>query len=172
MAEKLVQCRYPKCSKLHTNNKLPKSEAVQGDTKNYYYHPDCYHIMKTVNEIRDLFIQKINPVMTGSQIGQLVATINNIVFTKGVEADLLKFAIEYFVIYKPGKLRYVPGLHYIIQDTDMLNAWKKEQDRKLRNEIKIEIENNSNQDVDFDLPEITQPYKSQNKSKFSRVIGV
>ena len=172
MADKLVKCRYTKCSKLHANNELLKSEAVQGGTK-YYYHPDCYHTMKTILEIRDLFVQKVNPIMTGSQIGQLVATINNIVFTKGVEVDLLKFAVEYFIKYKPGALHCPPGLHYIIQNRDVLSAWKMEQDRKLRNEIRAEIENNVNQSTaDCDLPEITQPYKNQNRSKFSRVIGV
>jgi len=46
---KMVHCRYPKCMKLHESTELSKDDAVQGG-KNSYYHPDCYHMMQTVNK--------------------------------------------------------------------------------------------------------------------------
>ena len=49
--EKMVHCRYPKCSKLHDTTELKESEAVKGGSRSYY-HPDCYHIMQTVTQIR------------------------------------------------------------------------------------------------------------------------
>ena len=65
-APKMVHCRYPKCMKLHESTELSKDDAVQGG-KNSYYHPDCYHMMQTVNKIRDTFIKEIDPTLTGKQ---------------------------------------------------------------------------------------------------------
>lgn len=132
---KMVKCRYPKCGKLHESNELPKDEAVQGG-KNSYYHPDCYHTMQTVNETRDLFVKNINPAMTGQQIGLLVSTIYNIIFAKKIDVDFLKFAVEYFIKYKPGKLQHPFGLHYIIQNKDVLNAWNKKKEAEIKAELK------------------------------------
>lgn len=135
-----VHCRYPKCSKLHESNELNKKDAVQVG-KNSYYHPDCYHMTKTIGEIKDLFVKEINPLMTGSQIGILVSTINNIVYSKKVDIDYLKFAVQYFIKYKPGSLKHPYGLHYIVQNAYVESAWKKEQERKLKAEIKSQLTN-------------------------------
>ncbi len=169
---KLVQCRYPKCSKLHETTSLPKEEAVTGGKKNYYYHPDCYHTMQTVNEIRDLFLREVDSTLTGKQVGMLVSTINNIVFTKHIDVDFLKFTIEYFVKNKPGALKHPAGLHYIIQDKSAIESWQKLQQRKIKNEISEQQKEVSNDYViEFELPETNQ-YKTTTNKKFSRVLGV
>lgn len=165
--EKFVQCRYPKCKFLHETTSLNKNEAVTGGKKNYYYHPDCYHTMKTVNEIRDLFLQKIDRTLIGKQVGMLVSTINNIVFTKNVDVDFLKFAIEYFIKNKPGALKHPAGLHYIVQDRDVVASWQKLQQQKIRDEIKEEqktIEKKSDV-LDADI-EPTFVYKPQSAKSF------
>lgn len=132
----IVNCRYPKCKCLHESTELLKDDAVQGGKQKYYYHPDCYHIMQTVNEIKNLFYKEINPAMTAQQIGQLVSIANNMIFSKGIDADLILFALRYFIKNKPGKLKYPGGIAYIVQDRDVVNAWKKENERKVREEIK------------------------------------
>lgn len=168
---KTVRCRYPKCSKLHESTELLKNDAItMGGSR--YYHPDCYHIMQTVNQIRDTFIKNINPTMTGKQIGMLVSTINSIVFDKKVDIDFLKFALEYFIQYKPGKLNYAPGLHYIIQDKDVINAWKKYSEQKIRKEFKELAGDNDNKkpidELDLDNSFI---YKPQNTRSFADILG-
>ena len=132
---KLVHCRYKQCSKLHDSTELNKEDAVQSGST-YYYHPDCYKTMKTINEIRDLFVREINPAMTGTQIASLVSVINNLIFKKNIDVDYLIFALRFFVKYKPGKLHQPFGLHYIIQDKDVVLAWKKEREKALRKEVK------------------------------------
>ena len=133
---KMVKCRYPKCKFLHESTELKKDDAVKGGKGSSYYHPDCYHTMQTVMEIRDLFVREIDPLLTGKQIGMLVSTINNIVLTKHVDVDYLEFALKYFIKYKPGALKHPGGLHYIIQSSEVSAAWKKLKEQKIKNEMK------------------------------------
>lgn len=173
---KMVQCRYPKCMKLHESTELPKDEAVQGGKQKYYYHPDCYHIMQTINQIKDQFYREINPNMTGKQIGQLVSIVNNIVFTKGNDVDFVKFALEYFIKYKPGALKYPGGMAYIVQDRDVLSAWEKLQAQKIREELRKEMDKINDDDkgeiIGFDSSNKKIEYKDNRKNKFSNVLGV
>ena len=159
----LVHCRYKNCSKIHVSNELSKDDAYW-DGNGKYYHPDCYHVMKTVIKIRDTFYKEINPLLTASQFKVLVETINNIVFSKNVDVDLLLFAVEYFIKYKPGKLKHPVGLHYIIQDNDVNNAWAKLHKDKVRRETKEALENSINSnDVDIwniDIRQSQQCYGS------------
>lgn len=175
-----VRCRYPKCSKLHESNELLKSEAYSPGTGRYY-HPDCYHTMQTVNEIRDLFYKEINPMMTGQQIGMLVSTINNIVFGKHVDVDYLKFVVKYFINNKPGALKYPAGLHYVIQDKDAASAWEREKNRKYKEELKKQMQKAVNElgeifdndiELDFGTEDSKFTYKHNNKPKFSSILGV
>lgn len=147
-----------------------------GGSKKSYYHPDCWHTMQTVNEIKDLFIKEIDSTLTGKQIGILVSTVNNIVFTKKVDVDFVKFALQYFIKNKPGALKHPAGLHYIIQDDGAQAAWNKEKETRLWLEMKAKMEQMQTEKqgevFQLDLPENDFVYKPQNKSKFSRILGV
>lgn len=170
--EKMVHCRYPKCSKLHETTELREADAVKGGSRSYY-HPDCYHVMQTINQIKETFYREVNPTLTGKQIGQLVSIANNMVFSKGIDVDLILFAIKYFVKYKQGKLKYPGGIAYIVQDRDVISAWESEKQKKIRAEIREQQKNlGVNDDFVLDLPESKTVYRQQNKSKFSSVLGV
>ena len=172
-----VSCRYPKCTQLHDSNKVLKSEAFNNG-KGRYYHEDCYHTMQTVNEIRDTFYKNINPTMTGKEIGTLVSTINHLIFKKNVDVDYLKFAVEYFIKYKPGKLNYPAGLHYIVNDSDVKKAWDQKREGEVKAEIKAKLDKQIKEIADtvadnFDLPipEKKSAYKNDNRNRFSRILG-
>ena len=170
----IVQCRYPQCKRLHESNKLLKDEAVQHSEKGYY-HKDCYHIMKTIIYIRDTFVEKINPLMTSKQIGTLVSTINHIIFDKHVDVDFLKFALDYFIQNKPGSLNYPAGLHYIVQNNEVSEAWRKLQDaeimKKIRDQQKKQEDEIDVNDFGSDIPDSSFTYKG-NKPKISKILGV
>lgn len=169
---KMVQCRYPKCMKLHETTELPVDEAVKGGSRSYY-HPDCYHTMQTVNEIKDLFYRNIDSTITGKQIGQLVSIVNNMIFSKGIDVDYIKFALQFFINNKPGKLRYPGGIAYIVQDKDVISAWDMEKQRRIRAEIKEQQKSVViNDDFILDLPDHTEIKQTNKKSKFSSVLGV
>lgn len=174
-APQIVRCRYPKCRNLHESNELLKNEAFW-DGKGRYYHPDCYHIMQTTITIRDLFCQKVNRLLTGPQVGQLISTIHNLVFKKGLDIDYVLFAVEYMIKNKPGKLRFPAGLYYTVQDKEILNAWNKIKEAKIRQEMKEAFSDINVDDVgeigEWTIGEETpNTFKSNNNSRFSRVIG-
>ena len=168
--QSIVSCRYPKCSKIHESNKMPKENAIRTGS-GYYYHPDCYHTMQTVNEIRDLFVKEIDPTLTGKQIGALVSIINNIIFEKKVSVDFLKFAVQYFIKYKPGSLKYPPGLNYIIQDNAVKKAWKTNQTNKSQEEIRTK-QKLILDEFQFDLPDMSKlEYKPKPARSFADILG-
>ena len=169
----LVHCRYPKCSKLHETTELKKEDAVKGGGKKSYYHPDCWHTLQTINKIRDLFFERINPLMTGKQIGMLVATINNMVFDKKIDVNFILFSLQYFIKNKPDKLQQIYGIHYIVQDKDVIAAWKKEKENRLREKIKTEIkkqEDDLGEIVDLDLSDDGFVYKPQKQKGFDDIL--
>lgn len=167
--EKMVHCRYPKCSKLHETTELRREDAVQGGNGKSYYHPDCYYTLQTVHKIRDLFVKEINPMMTGPQIGVLVSTINNMIFSKKIAVDYILFALEYFVKYKPGKLHQPFGLHHIVQDKDVVNAWKKLQEKKLKADFKKQFQSSA-QKTEVDSFESEFVYKPSKQRSFADIL--
>lgn len=133
---KLIHCRYPKCRFLHETTELKKEDAVKGGSKNSYYHPDCWETMQTVNKIRDTFYKEVNPTLTGKQIGGLVSIVNNMIFSKGIDPKFILFALNYYIKYKNGALKYPGGIAYIVQGKDVADAWKKEKQKEIHAEIK------------------------------------
>ena len=169
--DKTVKCRFPKCSKLHDSTDLLKSEAVMGGNKQYY-HPDCYHVLQTVTQIRDTFVKDINPTLTAQQIGALVSIVYNLIFVKKVDVDFIKFALDYHIKYKPGVLKYPGGIHYAIQNNDVLNAWNKYKEQELRQKIKEEAASkisSTNKSDDFDVSN-SFVYKPQSARSFADIL--
>ena len=123
-----------------------------------------------LRQIRETFVKEINPLMTGSQIGTLSAMVNNIVFDKKVDPEFLRFALDYFIKYKPGKLHQPAGLHYIIQNKDVIAAWNKENERKLREQINTM---KAQQQIDDNMDDNPNAfiYKPQKQFGFDDILG-
>lgn len=170
--QKMVKCRYPKCSMMHATTEMPKDEAY-ADGKGKYYHPDCYHTMQTVNQIRDLFYKEINPMMTGQQIGQLVSIVNNMIFSKHIDVDMILFSLQYFIKNKPGKLRYPGGMAYIVQDRDVLAAWERKQKSKIKSELQG-LKSSSFVSDEFTMDDLQEKssfvYKPQKQTSFADIL--
>ncbi len=169
----VVHCRYPKCNKIHETTLINKDDAIKYGKGNSYYHPDCLHIMQTINLIRDTFIHDVNPLSTRQQIGALVSIINNIVFTKAVDVDFLYFALNYFIKNKPGALKYPGGLHYIIQNEEVKAAWEKAKEWRIRSELKakMEAESDNTEDIaELDLMGSNFSYKPQKERSFADIL--
>ena len=173
MSEKLVKCRYSKCKYLHSSNELKKEDAVKGGSKNSYYHPDCWEISQTINQIKTTFCEDVDPTLTSKQIGSLMNIINNLVYSKGIAPDYILFALNYYIKNKPGSLRYPGGIAYIVQNKDVQLLWENEQKKKVEKSLKEEMKKNQNVDmnIDLDLPDKT-PDKLNNRTRFSSVLGL
>lgn len=171
---KLIHCRYPKCKFLHETTELKKEDAVKGGSKNSYYHPDCWKTLQTVNQIRDTFFKEIDPTLTGKQIGSLVSIVNNMIFSKGIDPELILFALHYFIKYKQGALKYPGGIAYIVQNKDVLKAWDTEKKQKLNAELKKqkeELEKEVN-NFDEDILSSNNPfvYKPKELTSFADIL--
>lgn len=123
MAQKLVKCRYSHC--LHSSKELPVEDAVK--VGNYYMHQDCAAISKNIIEIRDYYYENVSNTVV---MKTLMATINNIVFQKKVDAEYLLFAVKYAVKNRI-PLRSPYGLHYLIDNARIKDAWEKNRKDKL-----------------------------------------
>jgi hypothetical protein len=87
-----------------------ESEAKKHN--NRYYHEDCLQRTLDKQEIRKLYLEKINPAEV---VKNLNSVINTIVETKGVDSSYLLFALNY-CINNNIKISSPYGLHYIINN--------------------------------------------------------
>ena len=117
-----VICRYKNC--LHESNEVNREEAVKSGTM--YYHADCLKTKEEIKQIIDLFKTHINP---NPVYAQLHSTIKNIVFTKNLGSEFLLFGLQYYINHKI-PLHYPQGLHYVVQNKDVIDAYNK---AKLKN---------------------------------------
>lgn len=166
-----VKCRYKHCDKLHSDTKVRKEDAVQGGV-NFYYHPDCLHTKKTIEEIRDLFIKYIDSTLNAKQVGMLVKVINDIVFIKKVDVDYLKYCLGYYIKYKPGVLKYPGGLHYIFNQKEVKEAWNKYQNYKIKEKLKASKQNRTDTDVtSIDFSQTSFTYTPSKQKSFEDILG-
>ena len=93
------------------------------------------------------------------------------VFSKGIDVDLILFAIKYFVKYKQGKLKYPGGIAYIVQDRDVVSAWEKEKQMRINEEIRKQQKTIVvNDEFKLDLPESSFEYKPQKARSFADIL--
>lgn len=134
MAEtKMYKCGFRHCQ--HESCEVPQGEAVK--IGNRYYHEDCAKIYKNIEEIKKMYYEKISNTVV---MPQLVSVINNIIFKKKVDSDYFLFAVDYAINIKK-KINYPQGLHYIVDDYRIKDAWHKKQMQSI-SKIKFEAKYN------------------------------
>ena len=131
-----------------------------------YYHPDCYQADRDILEMIDVWLKDINKY---GNVAQLRKTINTIVYTKKVPSDYLLFGLKYYVRNKI-PLNYPGGLYYVIENRKVQDSWAKVQNAETKKQVEKTIKVDP-VEFTFDLPDTLTPFKSNNKSKFSNVIG-
>lgn len=93
-----------------------------------FYHPECAKVKENIRQITDLFVEHINPNVI---FPQLTRAINNIVFEKGIDSELLLFGLQYYIDHKI-PLQYPGGLYYVVQCREMLKEyWKMVNNREI-----------------------------------------
>ena len=116
---KYYKCGFRHCQ--HESCEVSQDEAVRVGTR--YYHEDCAQIYKNIEEIKQLYYTKISNTVV---MPQLISVVNNIIFKKHVDSNYLLFALKYAVNTKR-KINYPQGLHYLIDDYRIKEAWNKQQ---------------------------------------------
>lgn len=154
---KIVKCRYSHC--LHETKELNAEDAVKIGAA--YYHKDCNQTKENIKQIGEVFKSRVNQNVV---FPQLMKTINNIVFEKGISSDFLLFALNHY-LDRGGKLNYPAGLYYVIQDKQEQKAY----DDLNRKKIRAEQEKQG-----FEIKESTTDntfeYKQQKKSGFNAIL--
>lgn len=131
-----MKCRYSHC--LHSDREVSVEEAVLTG-KSTYYHKDCYLYQQTIKEVRDFFIKNIN---TNAVYAQLNHVINDIVFNKGNEPELILFGMKYYMSHNMN-LKYPQGLYYVVQNVEIQKKYEEYKRRQNRETVIIEPENNT-----------------------------
>ena len=156
--EKTFVCRYTHCK--HETKNIPEEEAVHSGTG--YWHEDCLKESLAIREVIDLFQKKCNPLVV---MPQLRKTINNIVYEKGIDAQLLLFGVRYYIDHKI-PLNYPGGLYYVLQNKDVQKEWAKQSVKAMKCEFDLDKFVSES-----DTTASPIDYKDTNKSKFSNVLG-
>ena len=106
---------------------------------------------KNINEIIQVFVEKVNPDVVMSALRRVV---NDIVFNRGISSEQLLFGINYY-IKNNIPLNYPGGLYYVIQDRGAKQEYEKLQDMKFIKEEKknFRIEENTAQTFHYKAPE-------------------
>ena len=138
MAEKTYKCGFRHCR--HESCDVSQGEAVK--IKNRYFHEDCAEIYNNIEAVKQLYYEKISNTVV---MAQLVSVINNIIFKKNVDSNYLLFAVKYAINTKK-KINYPQGLHYLIDDYKIKDAWKKKQMQSIS---KVKFEAKRTEDTKF-----------------------
>lgn len=131
---KTYKCAFRHCS--HESCEVLQDEAVK--LGNRYFHVDCANTYRNINEIKVLYNEKVSNTVV---MPQLTSVINNIIFKKHVDSEYLLFALKSAISTKK-KINYPQGLHYIIDDFRIKNAWEKKQLQSI-GKVKFEVKSNN-----------------------------
>lgn len=132
MSKKTYKCAYKHCQ--HESCEVTQDEAVK--VGNRYMHPDCAEKSEYIIKTRDYYYENVSNTVV---VKQLVSVINNLVAKKGIDPRYLYFALEYAVSNKI-PLRSPYGLHYLVDNNRIKDAWNKKKSAELVKQIKQEAE--------------------------------
>ena len=113
---KVYKCGFCHCQ--HESCEISQDEAVK--IRNRYFHKDCAETYNNIEEIKRLYYEKISNTVV---MPQLIRVVNDIIFKKHVDSNYLLFALKY-AINTRRTINYPQGLHYLIDDYRIKNAWK------------------------------------------------
>lgn len=151
-----MKCAYKQCK---LGNEVSKDEA---DKKgNRYYHKECLQEIKNKEEIRKLFLEKINEKEV---ITSLNGVIKNLIENKGVSSEFLLYALKY-VIKNKTPLNHAPGLCYIVNNEKIKEAYNRDKLNKMAKEIK------NNDDYEHNKNEIKFNINIENNSSWDKILG-
>lgn len=147
-----MKCRWSHCKH---GGEVNKDDAVKDGSA--YYHADCYAEKKAIQDIIDLYHEKVdaNPIEN-----YLRKTVNDLIFKDGNAAEYLLFAFRY-CLNNGWHLHTPSGLRYVAKDGTAKDAWNKKITRP----------------VTVDFPTIKDDggtsftYKPQKQTSFSDILG-
>ena len=155
---KIVKCRYGHCK--HETRELPVEDAVLVG-KSAYYHKDCFQEKENIEKVLTMYMERVSPDVV---VAELLKTINNIIYVKGIDSNYLLFALNHY-LDRGAKLNYPQGLHYVVQGKREKEAYQQMIEKKMKTE---------QQKVGFEIKETTEDkfeYKPHQQTGFGAILG-
>jgi hypothetical protein len=115
--EKLYVCGYAHC--LHYGEKVSELNSVIVGKRRF--HIDCANIKVIIDEIKDLYIEKINKHESAVKI---LGVINQMVFTKQIDPNFILFALKDLTDRKV-TFKSPYSMHYFVKNNVLINKWRK-----------------------------------------------
>lgn len=124
------KCRYTHCLHEDANINIDTDEYVK--EKKAYYHKDCYQTKCDIQLVKSLWHDNIDSLVVYSQLNNI---LNRLIFQDNIPSDYIVFAIRY-CIDNPDliKLRYPPGLKYVLGNQRVKDAYKKKTTKRISND--------------------------------------
>lgn len=132
MAEKVFKCAFKHCQ--HESCDIPQGEAVK--VGNRYMHKDCAEKSEYIQKTKDLYYEKVSKTVV---MKQLVNVLNGLVINKNIDPKFMYFALDYAISNKI-PIRSPYGLHYLIDNNRVKEAWKKKKATEIARQIREEVE--------------------------------
>ena len=128
---------------------------------NRYFHPDCLKKRDDMETVKKLYFENISDTVVPAQ---LVKTSQNIVIGKNVDSEYLVFAMRYVIANKI-QLNSPYGLHYIIDNYKIKQAWKDRKAKEEQKKVQEEIQKLDKKE------EITFTFVNKKKEGFESIFG-
>ena len=154
---KQYKCRFKHC--LHEENLVSVDEAVKVGSA--YYHEDCYKVKTNIDKTIDLFAKEVNPNVIFSVLRRV---INNIVFDKNIDSEMLLFGLKYY-IDENIPLNYPQGLYYVVQNKAMVKAYEKKKMAEYMLEQRKKAKENPVEEIETEFT-----YKPSKRKNFSDIL--
>lgn len=136
------KCAYQHCP---FGGQVDKDEAVS--YKRRHYHKKCFQDVVNKEKIREYYLENINKTEI---LSKLNGVISNIIDVKKVDSEFLLFAIQY-AVRNSIQIHTPMGLHYLVNNYKIKEAWKKEQAKKIKKISFDDIETVDNVKFDYNI---------------------
>lgn len=133
------KCRYTNCLHESKDINLETDKFIKDGSS--YYHEDCHHTKQNIQLIKTLWHDHIDGMVVYSQ---LMKILNQLIFHDKVSSDYLVFAIKYAINHDDIKLRYPPGIRYVIGNQRVKDAYTKSLTKAISNTTFVAHEDESN----------------------------
>lgn len=113
------KCQFSHCK--HDNPMIDLLSEPYIEDNSKYYHKDCYREKQCLQEIRQLWHERISDTVVYKDLNTIVS---NLAYRDGIEIEYVLFAIKYCVTTGRFKLRYPAGIKYILDREEVKQAYK------------------------------------------------
>lgn len=134
-------CGYKHCR--YETNEIPLGEETKVSSR--YYHEKCAKESEDIKEIKKQYFDNISNTVVQAILGKVV---NDIVYGKNIDSGYLLFAIKYAINNKI-RINSPYGLHYLIDNKRIKDAWENLLSKEINNNIKIDFDFNNVEEVTF-----------------------